>query len=146
MRFGIRLMRNLSAETRVFESFFHRVFSNFEGEHAMSEVLVTGFFMDSLQSLLQSLEFGPKRLQLILLSFFQLRHAWEFLLCLFGCQLPPLIGDRRGTGSNDVNEFKTGFSVTSVARAQSLVVGLLELGCAFALYGFIQFSNLRLKH
>src|SRR5215510_9471820 len=44
MRFGIRLMRNLSTKPCMFEGFFHRVFGNFEGEHTMSEVLVTGFF------------------------------------------------------------------------------------------------------
>src|SRR5262245_5922400 len=48
MRFGIRLMRNLSTTPCMFEGFFHRVFGNFEGEHAVSEVLVTSFFMDRL--------------------------------------------------------------------------------------------------
>src|SRR5262245_54701668 len=102
MRFGIRLMRNLSAKPCMFEGFFQRVFGNFEGEHAMSEVLVTSFLMESLQSFLQSLEFGLKRLQLVLLRFFQLSHASNSSFSLFGCHLPLLIGDWRIAGSNDM--------------------------------------------
>src|SRR5215510_10028959 len=112
----------------------------------MSEVLGTSFLMESLQPFLQSLEFGPKRLQLILLRFFQLSHASNSSYCLFGLHIPLLIGDWRNARSNDMNELKTGFSVTSIAGAESFIIGFLEIGLVFTLDGFIQLSNLSLKN
>ena len=41
-------MFNLSAQVCMFQSFFHRVFSNFQRQYTMREVFLSGFFMDTL--------------------------------------------------------------------------------------------------
>ena len=50
-------MLYLAAETGVFEGLFHGMLSDFERQHSVCEIFVTGFFMDRLQLFLQSLQF-----------------------------------------------------------------------------------------
>src|SRR5919106_2541655 len=73
--FGVWLVANLSAKTRVFEGLFHSVFSDLEGEHSMSQVFVTGLVMDRPQLFLESLELTHDSLQLVHLNSLQWSHS-----------------------------------------------------------------------
>src|SRR4029077_2881585 len=72
--FGIWLVLNLSAETRVLERFFRCMFSDLERPHSMLEVFVSGLVMNSPQLFLKLLELTHKTLEFILLRLAQFSH------------------------------------------------------------------------
>jgi hypothetical protein len=74
MCFGIRFVLDLSAQARMFERFFHRMFGDFERKHAMAKILVAGFIMKALNLFLEAFEFLHERLELSFMSYFSLSH------------------------------------------------------------------------
>ena len=64
---------------------------------------------------------------------------------LVGSHLPSLIGNRRSSGLNDMDELIARLGVASVACAESLVVGFLKFFLIVLLDGFLQLRDLRLE-